>query len=138
MKVKTVVDVEDGYGLNDLLWGEALFVVRRINKKYLGDILLNELEIIFGEEPNIADINDYLANEFDELDFYARHMFIADLNSFDELLEYADKLNYLDAYDAIKSKGSWESLRSKYRWHKIKDLFTEFRLKEVMGVNYGD
>lgn len=138
MKVKSVVDVEDGYRLNDLLWGEAFFVVRRINKKYLGNILLEELEIIFGEEPNIADINEYLANEFDEWDFYARHMFIADLNSFDELLEYADKLNYLDAYDAIKAKESWDSINCKYRWHKIKDLLTEFRLKEVMGVNYGN
>lgn len=138
MKVKSVVDVEDGYRLNDLLWGEAFFVVRRINKKYLGNILLEELEIIFGEEPNIDDINEYLTSEFDEWDFYARHMFIADLNSFDELLEYADKLNYLDAYDAIKAKESWETLNSKYRWHKIKDLLTEFRLKEVMGVNYGN
>ena len=138
MKVKSVVDVEDGYRLNDLLWGEAFYVVRRINKKYLGSILLEELEIIFGEEPNIADINEYLANEFDEWDFYARHMFIADLNSFDELLEYADKLNYLDAYDALKAKESWESINCKYRWHKIKDLLTEFRLKEVMGVNYGN
>ena len=138
MKIKSVVDVEGGYGLNDLLWDEAFFVVRRINKKYLGSILLEELEIIFGEEANIADINEYLANEFDEWDFYARHMFIADLNNFDELLEYANKLNYLDAYEAIKAKESWESLNSKYRWHKIRDLFTEFRLKEVMGVNYGD
>lgn len=138
MKIKSVVDVEDGYRLNDLLWGEAFFVVRRINKKYLGNILLGELEIIFGEEPNIADINEYLANEFDEWDFYARHMFIAGLNNFDELLEYADKLNYLDAYDAIKAKESWESLNCKYHWHKIKDLLTEFRLKEVMGVNYGN
>ena len=138
MKIKLVVDVKGGYGLNDLLWGEAFFVVRRINKKYLGNSLLDELVIIFGEEPNIADINEYLANEFDEWDFYARHMFIADLNNFDELLEYADKLNYLDAYEAIKAKESWESLMSKYRWHKIRDLFTEFRLKEVMGVNYGD
>ena len=138
MKVKTVVDVKGGYGLNDLLWDEAFFVVRRINKKYLGNILLEELEIIFGEEPNIADINEYLSSEFDEWDFYARHMFIADLNSFDELLEYANKLNYLDAYDAIKAKESWESLMSKYRWHKIKDLLTKFMLKEVMGVNYGD
>lgn len=138
MKVKSIVDVEGGYGLNDLLWGEAFFVVRRINKKYLGKQLLDELEIIFGEEPNIADINEYLSSEFDEWDFYARHMFIADLNNFDELLEYANKLNYLDAYDAIKAKESWESLMSKYRWHKIRDLFTEFRLKEVMGVNYGD
>ena len=108
-----------------------------INQKYLGNSLLDELEITFGEEPNIADINEYLANEFDEWDFYARHMFIADLNSFDELLEYADRLNYLDAYDAIKAKESWETLNSKYRWHKIRDLFTEFRLKG-MGVNYGD
>ena len=138
MKIKSVVDVEGGYGLNDLLWDEAFFVVRRINKKYLGSILLEELEIIFGEEANIADINEYLANEFDEWDFYARHMFIADLNNFDELLEYANKLNYLDAYEAIKAKESWESLNSKYRWHKIKDLLTKFRLKEVMGVNYGD
>ena len=138
MKVKSVVDVEDGYRLNALLWGEAFYVVRRINKKYLGSILLEELEIIFGEEPNIADINEYLANEFDEWDFYARHMFIADLNSFDELLEYADKLNYLDAYDALKAKESWESINCNYRWHKIKDLLTEFRLKEVMGVNYGN
>ena len=138
MKVKSIANVEDGYRLNDLLWGEASFVVRRINKKYLGNILLEELEIIFGEEPNIADINEYLSSEFDEWDFYARHMFIADLNDFDELLEYANKLNYLDAYDAIKAKESWESLNSKYRWHKIKDLLTEFRLKEVMGVNYGN
>ena len=138
MKVKTVVDVKGGYGLNDLLWDEAFFVVRRINKKYLGNILLEELEIIFGEEPNIADINEYLSSEFDEWDFYARHMFIADLNNFDELLEYANKLNYLDAYEAIKAKESWESLMSKYRWHKIRDLLTEFRLKEVMGVNYGN
>ena len=138
MKVKSVVDVEDGYRLNALLWGEAFYVVRRINKKYLGSILLEELEIIFGEEPNIADINEYLATEFDEWDFYARHMFIADLNSFDELLEYADKLNYLDAYDALKAKESWESINCNYRWHKIKDLLTEFRLKEVMGVNYGN
>ena len=138
MKVKSVVDVEGGYGLNALLWGEAFFVVRRINGKYLGKSLLDELEIIFGEEPNIADINEYLSSEFDEWDFYARHMFIADLNDFDELLEYANKLNYLDAYEAIKAKESWESLMSKYRWHKIKDLLTEFRLKEVMGVNYGD
>ena len=138
MKVKSIANVEDGYRLNDLLWGEASFVVRRINKKYLGNILLEELEIIFGEEPNIADINEYLSSEFDEWDFYARHMFIADLNNFDELLEYANKLNYLDAYDAIKAKESWESLMDRYRWHKIKDLLTEFRLKEVMGVNYGD
>lgn len=138
MKVKLVVDVENGFRLNDLLWGEAFYVVRRINKKYLGNTLLEELKIIFGEEPSIADINEYLANEFDEWDFYARHMFIAALNSFDELLEYADKLNYLDAYDAIKAKESWESINCKYRWHKIKDLLTEFRLKEVMGVNYGD
>lgn len=138
MKIKSVVDVEGGYGLNDLLWDEAFFVVRRINKKYLGSILLEELEIIFGEEPNLADINEYLSSEFDEWDFYARHMFIADLNNFDELLEYANKLNYLDAYDAIKAKESWESLMDKYRWHKIRDLLTEFRLKEVMGVNYGD
>lgn len=138
MKVKSVVDVKGGYGLNDLLWGEAFFVVRRINGKYLGNSLLEELEIIFGEEPNIADINEYLSSEFDEWDFYARHMFIADLNDFDELLEYANKLNYLDAYEAIIAKESWESLNSKYRWHKIKDLLTEFRLKEVMGVNYGN
>ena len=138
MKVKSIVNIENGCELNDSLWGEASFVVRRINQKYLGNSLLDELVIIFGEEPNIADINDYLASEFDEWDFYARHMFIADLNNFDELLEYADKLNYLDAYEAIKAKESWESLNSKYRWHKIKDLFTEFRLKEVMGVNYGD
>ena len=85
MKVKTVTNVENGYELNELLWGEAHFVMRRINGKYLGNSLLDELEIIFGEEPNIADINEYLANEFDEWDFYARHMFIADLNSFDKL-----------------------------------------------------
>ena len=79
MKVKSIVNIENGYELNELLWGEAFYVVRRINKKYLGNSLLEELEIIFGEEPNIADINEYLANEFDEWDFYARHMFIADL-----------------------------------------------------------
>ena len=39
------------------------------------------------------------------------------LSSFDGLLEYADRLNYLG--------------------HKIRDLLTEFRLKG-MGVNYGD
>ena len=138
MKVKSIVNIENGYELNELLWGEAQFVMGNINQKYLGYSLLDELEIIFGEEPNIADINEYLSSEFDEWDFYARHMFIADLNNFDELLEYADKLNYLDAYEAIKAKESWESLMSKYRWHKIRDLFTEFRLKEVMGVNYGN
>ena len=134
MNVKSIVEVEDGHELIELLWGEAYFVMKRINQKYLGNTLLDELEIIFGEEPNIADINEYLANELDEWDFYARHMFIADLNNFDELLEYADKLNYLDAYDAIKAKESWKSLNSKYRWRKIRDLFTEFRLKEVMGI----
>ena len=138
MKVKSIVDIENGYELNELLWGEAHFVMGNINQKYLGNSLLEELEIIFGEEPNIADINEYLATEFDEWDFYARHMFIADLNNFDELLEYADRLNYLDAYEAIKAKESWETLMSKYRWHKIRDLFTEFRLKGMGVVNYGD
>ena len=80
MKVKSIVDVENGYELNELLWGEAHFVMGNINQKYLGNSLLEELEIIFGEEPNIADINEYLSSEFDEWDFYARHMFIADLN----------------------------------------------------------
>ena len=138
MKVKSIVNIENGYELNELLWGEAHFIMGNINQKYLGNSLLDELEIIFGEEPNIADINVYFANEFDGWDFYARHMFIADLNKFDELLEYADRLNYLDAYDAIKAKESWETLMSKYRWHKIRDLFTEFRLKGMGVVNYGD
>ena len=67
MEIKVHANTE--YELEKLLWGHGLRVFRFVSSMGYGKELLDELEEIFSETPEIVTINDYLAYEFNEIKF---------------------------------------------------------------------
>lgn len=111
MEIRVHANTE--YELEKLLWGHGLRVFRFVSSMGYGEELLNELEEIFSETPEIVTINDYLAYEFNEIKFVATHIWAGEVTDIESLLKYADDLGYYDAYKVIReviNAGKAESL----------------------------
>lgn len=111
MEIRVHANTE--YELEKLLWGHGLRVFRFVSSMGYGEELLNELEEIFDETPEIVTINDYLAYEFNEIKFVATHIWAGEVTDIESLIKYADDLGYYDAYNVIReviNAGKAESL----------------------------
>lgn len=100
MEIRVHANTE--YELEKLLWGHGLRVFRFVRSMGYGKELLDELEEIFDETPEIVTINDYLAYEFNEIKFVATHIWAGEVTDIETLIKYADDLGYDDAYKVIR------------------------------------
>lgn len=135
------VEVNNEFALKDLLWGQGLETFQRVCDEGLGEALLIELEELFCSDiPDISDINDYLAYEFDENEYIATNTNFDDLADIDTLMEYASELGYFKAHGTIKeainigkSKELWDYLQDNYSNIMLDDLFSE-----INGIDLED
>lgn len=135
------VEVNNEFALKDLLWGQGLETFERVCDEGLGEALLIELEELFCSDiPDISDINDYLAYEFDEDEYIATNTNFDDLADIDTLMEYASELGYYKAHGTIKeainigkSKELWDYLQDNYSNIMLDDLFSE-----INGIDLED
>ena len=68
------MEVDNGYALEELLWGQGLSTFRYIIADGLIEELMMHLEFMFGEySHDITEINNYLAYELNEKEFVAKH-----------------------------------------------------------------
>lgn len=140
MEVK--VEVNNEYALMDLLWGQGLDTFKRVCDEGLGEALLIELEELFCSDiPDISDINDYLAYEFDENEYIATNTNFDDLADIDTLMEYASELGYFKAHGTIKeainigkSEELWDYLQDNYSNIMLDDLFSEINTIDLEDI----
>ena len=124
------VRINNQYILKDLLWGQGLRNLNYICDEGLGEDLMSHIEDVFGDEVHdIDEINDYLANKLDVNLFISTHTLLNDLWTINELMEYANKLGYPEAYDKIKKFIA--SGNSKELWNYLKDNFSNYSLDRV-------
>ena len=134
------IRISNWYILKDLLWGQGLRNYSYICDEGLSEDLMFHIEYAFGDEAHdIGEINNYLAN-IDANAFIAIHMPFNDLWTIDELMEYANQLDYPEAHDKIEefmASGDAEEL-----WSYLKDNFSNYSLdkvfSEVVSVEFED
>ena len=125
--MRVAVDVNYTQELDDLLWGKAYHVYKRIIDEDLGEELLELLEANF-DEPDILEIYGYLAYEFDVNKFIATNTRLCDVFSIEALMQYAYELGYSKAYNSIKYSDRtelWEHLVANYYDYTLDVLFSE-------------
>ena len=124
------VRINNQYILKDLLWGQGLRNLNYICDEGLGEDLMFHIEDIFGDESHdIGEINNYIANKLDVNMFIATHMLLNYLWTIDELMEYANELDYPEAYDKIKK--FIDSDNSEELWNYLKYNFSNYSLDRV-------
>ena len=126
------IRINNQYILKDLLWGQGLRNLNYICDEGLGEDLMFHIEDVFGDESHdIGEINNYIANKLDVNLFIATHMLLNDLWTINELMEYANKLDYPEAYDKIKK--FIDSDNSEELWNYLKDNFSNYSLNKVFS-----
>lgn len=136
------VEVNNEYVLMDLLWGQGLDTFKRVCEEGLGETLLSHIEELFCDElPEICDINDYLAYEFDENEYIATNTKFDDLADIDTLMQYASELGYFKAHGIIKeainigkSEKLWDYLVDNYSDYNLDDLFSELNAIDLEDI----
>ena len=124
------IRINNQYILKDLLWGQGLRNLNYICDEGLGEDLMFHIEDIFGDESHdIGEINNYIANKLDVNMFIATHMLLNYLWTIDELMEYANELDYPEAYDKIKK--FIDSDNSEELWNYLKYNFSNYSLDRV-------
>ena len=120
-----IVEVNTFDNLLDNSWGQAIDTLKMVDKYGLQEEFMEHMEELFGdycEEPYTdTQINDYIAYEFDEYEWITEHISVDDLESLDELEDYASQLDYIGALTTIrdfarenKEELLWQYIQNNY------------------------
>lgn len=125
LEVKQEMSFED---LKNNCWSGATDTLEAIEKAGLEDVLMDYLAQIFCEEtPTISEVNDVLW--FDECinnEFINEHKSLDDIESLEELKEYATNSDVYDILDNTSYKEDlWQYLQDNYAGEPLVNVFDE-------------
>lgn len=125
LEVKQEMSFED---LKNNCWSGATDTLEAIEKAGLEDVLMDYLAQIFCEEtPTISEVNDVLwFDEYINNEFINEHKSLDDIDSLEELKEYATNSDVYDVLDNTSYKEDlWQYLQDNYAGEPLVNVFDE-------------
>lgn len=125
LEVKQEMSFED---LKNNCWSGAVDTLESIERAGLEDVLMDYLAQIFCEEtPTISEVNDVLwFDEYINNEFINEHKSLDDIDSLEELKEYATNSDIYDVLDNTSYKEDlWQYLQDNYAGEPLVNVFDE-------------
>lgn len=125
LEVKQEMSFED---LKNNCWSGAISTLEAVEKAGLENTLMSYLEEIFCDEtPTMTEVNDVLwFDDYINNDFINEHKSLDDIDSLEELKEYATNSNVYDVLDNTSYKEDlWQYLQDNYAGKPLVNVFDE-------------
>lgn len=138
MEIKT--EISNYYDLKEQLWGSNVeYELKQVEDWGMKEEFFAYIESVFSDDIyDITSINDYIAYEFSAMKWIIETKTLDDINSLEELEEYAEG----DAYDvisnAVDNSDLWEYIQDNYAGETLQTVLDEISSLEPNDYIYFD
>ena len=138
MEIKT--EINNYYDLKEQLWGSNVeYELKQVEDWGMEEEFFAYIESVFSDDIyDITSINDYIAYEFSAMKWIIETKTLDDINSLEELEEYAEG----DAYDvisnAVDNSDLWEYIQDNYAGETLSNVLGEIAILEPNDYIYFD
>lgn len=138
MEIKT--EINNYYDLKEQLWGSNVeYELKQVEDWGMEEEFFAYIESIFSDDIyDITSINDYIAYEFSAMKWIIETKTLDDIDSLEELEEYAEG----DAYDVISNASDnndlWEYIQDNYAGETLQTVLDEISSLEPNDYIYFD
>ena len=110
-------EINNYFELKELLWGDNVrFKLKQVENCDMAEEFFSHIEELFSEDiVDITAVNDYIAYEFSFMDWLREGKTIDDIDSLEDLLEYAEG----EAYEVIEKALKYANAND--LWEYIQD-----------------
>ena len=138
MEIKT--EISNYYDLKSQLWGSNVeYELKQVEEWGMEDEFFAHIESIFSDDIyDITSINDYISYNFSFMEWVREYKTLDDIDSLEELEEYAEG----DAYDVISNATNnnelWEYIQDNYAGETLQTVLDEISSLEPNDYIYFD